>query len=128
MEILYYEGVGDSQNYVKSTRRYMQNNTSNDPIFLNRKAWELVRLSDKKSDLKIAKKWIEKSINLESHYYNNETYARILYKLGEKDSSKAVLYEAIAIAKRLGIDFADAQDLLDKIDGKLRYGSSRTRI
>jgi len=128
MEILYYEGIGDSQSYVKSTRHYMQNNTSNDPIFLNRKAWELVRLSNKKSDLKIAKKWIEKSINLESHYYNNETYARILYKLGEKDSSKSVLYEAISIAKRLGIDFADAQDLLDKINGNLRYTSQRTRI
>ncbi|MGB1204041.1 MAG: thioredoxin family protein [Chitinophagales bacterium] len=128
MEILYYEGIGDSKNYVKSTRNYMQHNTSNDPIFLNRKAWELVRLSNKKSDLKIAKKWVEKSINLESHYYNNETYARILYKLGEKDASKAVLYEAIAIAKRLGIDFADAQDLLDKIDGNLRYTSQQTQI
>ncbi len=115
LEVVYYQANNDLKNYARVTREYMELNESSDPVFLHRKAWELERLSNKKRNLKVAKNWVEKSINLESNYYNNTTYARILHKLGEINTAKMVLHKAISMARKHGIDYTDALQLLDQM-------------
>lgn len=115
---LYYTDTHDLKNYSETIRVYMKDYGSTDPQFLHAKAWDLMRASTKKDDLKLAKEWVERSVQINNQYYNNETLAYILIKLGETIEAKKVAQEAVNIGKSNGDDISRAQSLLEKLDDR----------
>ena len=67
---------------------------------LNEHAWNMYEGTDNKDLLKMAAKWAKRSMELEQNYYNTDTYASILYKLGEYKESEKYADLAIELAKK----------------------------
>jgi predicted RNA polymerase sigma factor len=61
--------------------------------------------------------WAKHSVELKDMYFNNDTYANVLFKLGKKEEAKIAAEKAIELAKKEGADYQETQDLLDKING-----------
>lgn len=118
----YYERKGDWKKYseysIQFVNKYlMDKNDKEVSMALNQYAWtfyEQNEISDKEV-LKNAISWIKKSIELESSYYNYDTYASLLYKTGNKNEAIVAAEKAIELAKKDGADFAATQELLEKI-------------
>lgn len=58
----------------------------------------------------------KRSVEIESMYANNDTYAAILYKLGKKEEAQKAAIKAIELAKAEGSDYAETTELLKKIE------------
>jgi thioredoxin 1 len=83
---------------------------------LNSIAWSYYENIDDKEMLLKAGTLAKRSIELESMYANNDTYAAILYKLGKKDEAEKAAVKAIELAKAEGSDFTETTELLKKIE------------
>jgi len=94
LESKYFEYLKDWKNYIEVTYSFMEKYEDNDPIFLNNQAISILRVSENKETLKQARKWTEKSIFLNPQDYNYQTYAYILYKLGEVKAAKVASSKA----------------------------------
>ena len=57
-----------------------------------------------------------RSIDLDKNYYNTDTYAALLYKLGDYKNARKWAETAIAIAKDTGMDYEETKYLLDKLN------------
>ncbi|MEZ4886564.1 MAG: thioredoxin family protein [Chitinophagales bacterium] len=90
----YFEYLKDWKNYIEVTYNFMNKYDDDDPIFLNNQAISILKITENKGTLKEAKKWTEKSIFINPQDYNYQTYAYILYKLGEVKAAKAAAYRA----------------------------------
>ncbi len=85
--------------------------------FYNAVAWEVHDMTDDKEVLKKALLWAKKSVEEDSNFYNNDTVAAILVKLGNKKEAKPYAEKAIELAKKEGQDSSETQKLLDIING-----------
>ena len=81
-------------------------------------AWEYFEKSNNLDRLIQAKTWVIQSIKLNSNYNNNDTYASVLFKLGELKKALKQANKAILIAKENNLDFESTKELLDKIKKK----------
>jgi len=82
---------------------------------LNREAWTFYEHVTNTGDLQKAVEWIKKSIELESNYYNHDTYAALLYKLGQKQEAIQAAEKAIEVAKDTEHDYSETEKLLENI-------------
>ena len=94
LESKYFEYLKDWRSYIEVTYKFMKDYKGNDPIFLNNQAISILRLAENKETLKEAKKWAEQSIFLSPQDYNYQTYAYILYKLGDVKAAKLAASKA----------------------------------
>ncbi|MCX6305659.1 MAG: thioredoxin domain-containing protein [Bacteroidetes bacterium] len=85
-----------------------------DYLMLNRMAYSFFQIATEKKHLEKAVEWAKKSIELRSTAENNDTYANLKFKLGEK--SEAVKYEqaAIELAKKERLSPKQYEDNLKK--------------
>ena len=65
--------------------------------------------------MKKALAWAEKSVKLHESYYNTDTAAALLSKLGEKKKAIKMAERAIELAKTAGEDYSATQLLLDQL-------------
>lgn len=93
---------------------------SNDWSELNQMAWSAYETIKSKSQLEQALKWVEKSISMESLFYNQDTKAALLLKLGRYQDAKTAAEEAIRLANEAGEDASGTEGLLEEINGKLK--------
>jgi thiol-disulfide isomerase/thioredoxin len=86
----------------------------NDYMMLNRMAWNFFQVSTEPKYLEKASGWAKKSIELNSTAENNDTYANLQFKLGNK--AEAVKYgkTALDLAIREKIDQKEYEDNLKK--------------
>jgi predicted RNA polymerase sigma factor len=63
-----------------------------------------------------AEEWAKHSVELHPGYFNCDTYAAVLYKLGKKAEAQAAAEKAIELAKKEGADYGSTQELLEKIN------------
>lgn len=110
-----YKSNKDWKNYAAAAESYINKFGKDDGQLLNSVAWGFYENIDDKILLAKAAEWAKHSIKLESSYYNNDTYAAILYKLGKKAEAQAAAENAIELAKKGGEDYKETQDLLEKI-------------
>ncbi len=84
--------------------------------FYNSIAWSVYEMTEDAAYLTEAAKWAEKSVALESNYYNNDTAAAIHLKL--KNKAKGIKYaqEAIKLGKKDGEDTSATEDLLKQLN------------
>jgi hypothetical protein len=83
-------------------------------MMLNRMAWNFFQVSTEPKYLEKASGWAKKSIELNSTAENNDTYANLMFKLGNK--AEAVKYEKIALelAKKEKVALNEYEDNLKK--------------
>jgi thiol-disulfide isomerase/thioredoxin len=102
--------------FINSAKELLDN--FSDGNIYNKMAWFVYENYKKVNDteaLKLAKEWALKSIQLEKNAYNTDTYANIVFELGE--SAEAVKYEteAVDIANKAG-DQEMAKSLNERLD------------
>ncbi len=65
--------------------------------------------------LRDSERWIKKSVSLNDNYYNNYTYALLLFRVKDYDNSVKYANKAILIAKEENIDHSVVDDLLKRM-------------
>ena len=80
-------------------------------------SWTVFENFNDKPSLIKAEKWAKRSVELLDKYFNNDTYANILFKLGKIKDARIAAEKAIELAKIEGADFKETEDLLIKIIG-----------
>lgn len=113
--MFYYKVTKDVEKYAVSVGAYLDMFPSDSWQEYNQYAWYFYENVDNKELLNKAVAWIEKSIEMESNYYNVDTQAALLYKLSKYQDAEKAANKAIELAKAAGEDPAGTQELLDKI-------------
>lgn len=115
LECRYLYNKEDLTNYPQKAINYIEKFGVEDPNELNQFAWNFYqKVSDKKM-LEKAAEWSKKSVGLENKYANIDTYAAVLYKLGNNKEAQKQAELAIKKAKEEGVDAAETEELLKKI-------------
>lgn len=110
----FYDRSGDSVKYNVAFKKYLDK-IWNDSEALNTLAWNYYLNYEDKVKLEKAVKCVKRSINLNSNYANNDTYASLLYKLGKYKKSLKQADKAIELAKLENVDYKETTDLIENI-------------
>jgi len=115
----YYEKIGDKSNYFKTLDLYMSK-IWDDAEELNNFAWGVFKQAQENETKKIqtAIKCSVRSIELDNNYANNDTYAWLLYKSGEKKKALKQAKKTVEIANKNNQDCSETQKLIEKIAEK----------
>ena len=81
----------------------------------NAMAWDVVE-SENKKQYKSALKWINRSVSLSKNYFNLDTKAWLLYRMGKNKEALATAKEAIELAKTAGEAAESTEELLKLIE------------
>jgi len=103
---------------TKKIDRYFDIYAPKDAQLRNQLAWSYYTNKDiqDKGLLKTAAKWAKQSVDIEEGYANTDTYAALLYKIGNKKEAAIAAKKAIQLAKEEGQDAAETEALLEKIN------------
>ncbi len=112
----YYRQKGDRKNYAVSAIAHYKHFPSRDPQELNEVGSTFSRVIDDQILLKKVLPLVEKSIKIENAYYNNDTIAALLFKLGDINAAKKAAIKAIDLAKSEGEDSSYTEELLEAIN------------
>lgn len=107
-------GVNDEV-YVNLVVDYLAKYDIQDSNQLNELAWSFYEMTDDQALLSLAKKWTQKSVELDGNYMNYDTLAAICYKLKEKDNAIKHANTAIDMANEIGEDASHTENLLKEI-------------
>jgi thioredoxin 1 len=105
------ENHGNSDEFSDSNIDLIWNSSSR----LNSLAWHTYKSHEDIKSLLKAIKIIERSIELESNYYNIDTHAALLYKTGNYNAALKKAKEAIDAAKKEGVSYDSTSDLIGLI-------------
>ncbi len=112
----FYEGSQSWKAYAKEINHYAKNFNGLDPIKLNIAAWNVHNNTQSKRLLRKAASWCKKSMEINTQYYNQETYAHILHKLGKKKQAERAVLRALILARQEGKTNTRADILAQEID------------
>lgn len=113
-EISFYDEIGDLEKYNEVLKQYLLN-IWDDYDALNTFAWDCYLSYDDNVKLEKAVVCVKRSIELNSNYANNDTYAALLYKLGKYDKAMKQAEKAIDLARMKNIEYKETSDLIEKI-------------
>ncbi|MFC2092583.1 thioredoxin family protein [Bacteroidota bacterium] len=114
----YYMANKDWDAYSKAAVEILDNNKIDDSGFLNQVAWTFYENVDDLTLLEKAANWAKMSIELEENYYNTDTYAALLYKLGKYNEALKAAEYAIEVAKKTDMDYGGTEQLIEMIKEK----------
>lgn len=116
-EILVFPGQNNWKGYAEAVEKYITIQTPSNTE-LNEYAWTIFGKCNKKAILEKALKWSKMSFTnkekIDPGYI--DTYANILYKMGEKNEALKWEKKAQKIAIEQGLDKNWGQDVIDKIN------------
>ncbi len=115
-KIEYYQKIGDNMKALEAMGDYVDKYGKEDWERLNEVAWSFYENTDSEKLLKKAASWAEKSVKINSNYYNNDTAAAIYFKLKNKEKAKIFALMAIEMAKKFGNPYEETAGLLKKIE------------
>lgn len=110
-KIYFYKNTGDTNNYNESLKHYISK-IWNDAAELNHFAWNVFKQANSE-EIETAIRCSIRSIELNNNYANNDTYAWLLYKSGNKQKALKQANKTIEIAKKNNEDFSVTQKLID---------------
>lgn len=87
----------------------------NDYSKLNSLAWHAYEDHEDVKSIRKSIKLVKRSIELNENYYNTDTYAALLYKIGNYNAALTMANNAIKLAKKDDIDFSSTTQLINKI-------------
>ena len=113
-ELNLYQTKSDTEKFLHLAYTGLDTYYSNDYAMLNQMARTFFQIATEKNQLEKAAAWAKKSIVLKSTPANNDTYANLMFKLGNK--TEAVKYEkkAIALALKEKADTSGYEQSLSK--------------
>ena len=120
LQINFYKKNKNFNEYKKLSVDYARIYFSNDANSLNNLAWGYFENLTEQVDLIQASKWASNSVQLEDAYYNNDTYANLLFASGQFALAKTVAEHAISLAEKNNEDSSSTEELLVKINEKLK--------
>lgn len=116
LEIAHFSAKEDWISYAEKVSALMKKNKITDAVLLNDYAWAFYQHIDDKTRLAEAVKWAKQSMALENQYYNNDTMAALLFKMGQLAEAKKYANKAIHIAQQNSEDYETTQKLLEQIE------------
>ncbi len=87
---------------------------------LNATAWTFYEQVEDKGHIAQAAQWAKRSIKLDKNYYNTDTYAALLYKMGRLKKAKKWAKTAISLAEAQDMEPTDTKRLLRRIEKELK--------
>jgi len=113
-----YQMKSDMQRFITLAMTDLDKYYSDDYEALNSIAWTFSQITAEKTNLEKASGWARRSIALKSTAENNNTYASLMFKLGNK--AEAVRYEktAIELARKENIPLKKFEDTLKRFEEK----------
>ena len=117
-DLIFYQRNKEWKQYLETAEKLANTYCKDDFNVLNNISWTIFENFNDKSSLLKAEKWAKHSVVLRDMYFNNDTYANILFKLGKKKEAKITAEKAIDLAKKEKADYQETQDLLNKINGQ----------
>lgn len=115
-EIKKFQRNKDWANYSKLVTEYVQKYDTGNANELNSYAWTFYENISDKTMLAKAASWAKKATELDNNYPYNDTFAAVLYKLGDFVEAKKAAEKAIELAKKSGDDYKETEALLVKIN------------
>ncbi len=113
--MFYYQVTDDIKKYAVSVSAYMDMFPPEGWQEYNKYAWFFYENVDDKQLLKKALSWITKSISIDENYYNVDTRAALLFKLGTYTDAEQAANKAIGLAMAAEEDYSETEKLLEKI-------------
>jgi antitoxin component YwqK of YwqJK toxin-antitoxin module len=92
----------------------------NDDTELNNYAWKVYEKETNSNRLKQAVIWVKRSIELKETNYNLDTYAALLYKLGNYKKALTQAEKAVKFAKKTNEKHTETSILIEKIKQKIK--------
>jgi thioredoxin-related protein len=114
-DMRYYRVMDNTEAYAASSVLYIEKYGKDNAGALNNAAWGFYETVDDPKMLNKALEWSKRSVELENSYANNDTYAALHYKLGNKQEAMKAAQKAIDIAKKNGDDAKETEQLMKKI-------------
>lgn len=111
----FYQQTENWKTYAKEAEKFAENHAMDDSEMLNNISWTFFETIEDKDLLAKAVKWADRSIELEKNYYNTDTKAALLYKMGEYDEALTATKIAIEQAQKEEMDPKETLHLLTKI-------------
>lgn len=111
----YYRQKGDRQSYADAAIDHYSRFPTKDAEELNEVGVTFSRVIDDTALLNKALALVEKSIQIEDAYYNNDTRAALLFKMGDISRAKSAAEKAISMAKKQNEDATYTEELLEVI-------------
>lgn len=111
----YYSAAGEWIEFSKAAEKFIEKYAMNDAGKLNSVAWKFYEQVSDPAMLEKAARWAKKSTELDDRYYNNDTYASLLFKLNKRDEALKIAKKAIELGKKEGSDVTETEELLTKI-------------
>jgi len=109
------EGEISKQKFLALALDFYQTYLEIDPILLNNLAWNIMERTEDSSELAVAVKMVEESIHHDPEYYNYDSLAHLLFKLGKIEEAKASAIKAVEYANASGENYKSTQELIWKI-------------
>jgi thioredoxin-related protein len=118
----YYKSAEKWPLYVSSIQDAQSSGIQLSNNFINSAAWELYEKCDNNELLVLAKEWMSKVVNSDKEYNYLDTYAALLLKTNYPKEAREYARLAIEAGKRAGKDVKATEELLFKIEKKLKSG------
>lgn len=112
MNCYYYQT--DAKKGFKYTKKYMEKYCNNYNE-MNSIAWTYYEQEDNSKRLEAALSWVERSISIDKNWYNTDTRAHLLYKLGRYKQALVAAEESAKIGTDGGNDVSGTEALVEKI-------------
>lgn len=116
--IAYYSSAKNWDKYAQSVIFYIQQYQITSSEVLNSFGWRFFQKVENKTYLAEAVKFVQTGINNKSNYGILDTYAWLLYKMGNYKAAKTAANNAISAAKNENEDYAETEKILEKIKAK----------
>lgn len=115
-----YSVLKDWERYATTVISYMEQYSQNESyIALNDYAWFFYENVENPDHLNTALSWVKQSVATNPGYFNADTYAALLYKLGKYKEAKTWAVIAIELGKVEKLNYSETEKLLEKIEGEL---------
>jgi len=115
VEFWYHDGQENWDKMVQLGRILIDEYDYFDANGLNNLAWMIYENLDDPEALQSATEWARQSVQEDRNYYNTDTYAHLLYKLGKLKAAKEWANISLELAKKEGIKAEVTEALLQKI-------------
>ncbi len=115
-ELNMYQMKSETEKYLNLAMTGVDQNYSDDYAMLNRMARIFSQMATEKTQIEKAAGWAKKSIALNSTPENNDTYANLMFKLGNKPEAVKYEKEALHLAKKQRVSTQQYEETLIKFE------------
>lgn len=117
-KLQYYMAEKDWKSYSEVAVEILDNDKVDNAGFLNQVAWTFFENINDTEMLEKALNWAKRSMEIEEDYYNTDTYAALLYKLGRYDEALEAAEYAIEVARKTDMNYSGTEQLIEMINEK----------